>query len=85
MRNEIKIKSSLLKVLGALQKADFQLSNKLQSEIIDFIINDKKYRSDFLNVYLETKNHVNKQFHNVCEDIIIKSGVYSREELSNKK
>lgn len=84
MRNEVKIKSALLNISSALAKSDFQTTSKIQSEIADKMINNKEYCNDFFNVYAETKKHVNKQFLNIMEEIIVKSNLHSREELGNK-
>lgn len=84
MRNEIKIKSALLNISSALEKRDFQTVSKVQAEIVNNITKNKEYFSDFFNVYEETKNHVNKQFFNIMEEIIVKSNVHSREELGNR-
>lgn len=84
MKYEVKIKSCLLDISSALGKKDFKTMTKIQSEMADNIIDNIEYYNDFFIIYENAKQAPNKQFFNIMEDIIIKSGVYNKEELSNK-
>jgi hypothetical protein len=84
MKYEVKIKSGLVAIASALSKKNFKAISELQDEMSDNLKTNKEYCNDFLAICEKVKGAPNKQFFNIMEEIIIKSGMHTQEELSNK-
>jgi mRNA-degrading endonuclease RelE of RelBE toxin-antitoxin system len=84
MKYEVKIKSGLVAIASALSKKNFKAISELQDEMSDNLKTNKEYCNDFFTIYEKVKGAPNKQFFNIMEELIIKSGMHTQEELSNK-
>ncbi|WP_102401881.1 hypothetical protein [Haloimpatiens massiliensis] len=84
-KNEVKIKTDILNISNALRKRKFEQVNKIQLQMVNNIDKDRDYCDEFLKLYEDVKGDKNKCFYNIMKEIVIKSKIYNREELANRR